>query len=424
MTKKIMFMTIGKRDCHLVYEDAIQGKVRWSTTVKDKEFDILPILNPKGTMERKLDKCDNSKVVGLCFPMLSKALNYLKDRGEVQLDFLFLISTNRQLLLPKLEQFKDLLEKTELIDEVYEYLEQGLVKHAKEDNISSIAHLIKCSIEEKRVPLYDLSIDKVEILDLGTYGFFNDILNADLRKSLDINLLKKADINILDFFESETYSALKPYFKHLEEAKIYLAINSGGMPQMQKGVEQVLKSTVAHAEYEQIFNSEFLWYQLESQPQEEYLKLLRQMTDNVIGLDWDSAYARFITIKVKHANKLGSDKIAKLEKLFNGIIASRRGTTASKWFENFSTLIFQALYRMNLNDVVVWLKCLEEAAYDATLKKQCGKLWQRVDTIPDNRGSLKKHVFIKESNRKELTPFDAYPNILSQHFDTCIPVSL
>jgi hypothetical protein len=234
---------------------------------------------------------------------------------------------------------------------------------------------------------------------------------------LDINLLKKADINVLDFFESEVFAALKPYFNHLEEAKIYLATNSGGMPQMQKGLEQVLKSTVAHADYEQIFNSEFLWYQLESQPQEEFLLLLRQMTDNVISLDWDSAYARYIDIKANHAKKLDSSRLTKLEKLFIAVLVARKKATPNQWFENFSTLIFQALYRMNLNDVVVWLKCLEEAAYDAMLQKQCGILWHKVDTIPDTKGTLKKHVFIKDTNSNGLIPLDAYPTCLSSRFD-------
>lgn len=418
MTTKVMFMTIGMRDCHLVYEDAVQGRVRWSAPIKDiAEFDRFMVLNPQGVKEKKLDRNADKQAVGLCFPMLSKAISYLKDRGETKLDYLFLISTNRKLLLPRLEQIRDLLEKAELIDDMYEYLDQGLIRHAREDTISEAAHLIKQSIQSKRVPLFGMEISQIEILDLGTYGFFDDILNADLNKPLNVSMLKKADINVLDFFESEAYTALKPFFGFLEEAKIYLAINAGGMPQMQKGVEQVLKSMVAHADYEQIYNSEFLWYQLESQPQGEFLLLLRQMTDNVISLDWDSAYARFVSLKAKHANKLGSSRLAKLEKIFKAVLAARKKTNPSQWFENFCTLIFQALYRMNLNDVAVWLKCIEEAAYGAMLQKQCGKLWERVETIPDSRGTLKKHVFIKDSESQKLSLIDAYPAVINGIFD-------
>lgn len=422
MENTVMFMTIGMRDCHLVYEDAVQGRVRWYTKVTDvNELSKLPIMNPQGIKERKLDKIADKKAIGLCFPMLAKALNYLKDRGETKLNYLFLISTNRKHLLPKLEQIRDSLEKAGRIDDTYEYLDQGLIKHAREDTTSDAAHLIKYALENKRVPLYDMEISRIEILDLGTYGFFDDIdelLKADLTKPLEINILKKADINVLDFFESEVYNALKNYFSYLEEAKIYLAINAGGMPQMQKGVEQVLKSTIAHADYEQIYNSEFLWYQLESQPQGEYLQLLRKMTDNVISLDWDTAYSTFMAIKTKHARKLDSSKIAKLEELFKKVVSARSKNIPSQWFENFCTLLFQALYRMNLNDVVVWLKSIEEAAYSAMLEKQCGKLWEEVKASPDYNGVLRKHVLVKDQNSDELIPYDAFPDKLKELFET------
>lgn len=410
---KIMFMTIGKRDCHLIYETAQGGRYRWSANVElVKEHKKLPILDARDIKEDK-PQGSRDKVIGLCFPMLSKALDYLVNRGETKLDYLFLISTNRKLLLPKLMQIKELLDQAGVIDNTYEYLEKGLIKHAKEDTISDTAHFIKRSLEHKKIPLYCISIAHIEVLDLGTYGFFDSIIQADLSKPLEINLLKRADINVLDFFESETFVALKPYFAHLEEAKIYLATNSGGMPQMQKGVEQVLRSAVAHADYEQVFCSEYLWYQLESQPQEEFLLLLRQMTDNVVSLDWDSAYARFVVIKSKHTSKLGKDKLDKLESLFRSIAKQRAATQKEQWFENFSSLILQALYRMNLNDVVVWLKCMEEAAFDALLNKQCGKLWQRVETIKDEKGNKKKHVIIKDNASGKLIPYQAYPNILS-----------
>ncbi len=72
---------------------------------------------------------------------------------------------------------------------------------------------------------------------------------------------------------------------------------------------------------------------------------------------------------------------------------------------------------MNLNDVVVWLKCLEEAAYEVMLEKQCGRLWVRVETIPDEKGNKKKHVFIHDSNSINSLKIVAYPNILAEKFD-------
>jgi len=417
-----MFITIGKRDCNLVYIDPIRGHIRWTANEKHKPEDLqrLPVLSPIGIAEVKpkgqdfTKDQDLSNVVGICFPMLTKAITYLNDNKITHLEYLFLISTNRKQLLPKLNEIKESMEKAERIDAVYDYLERGLIKHAQEDNISDTAHLIRETILKNSIPLGGLSIANIVILDLGTYGFFAPILEADLTKLLKKDILKKADINILDFFESETYNALKPYFGILENAKIYLALNAGGMPQMQKGVEQVVKSTVAHAEYEQIYNSEFLWYQLESQPQEEFLVLLRQMTDNVIGLDWDSAYARFISLKTKHANKLGQPTIQKLETLFKRIITSRSESANGRWFDNFSTLILQALYRMNLNDVVVWLKCLEESALDTLLQKLCGKLWQRVETISEGGHKKKRIIFTNEQNQQESLP--AYPDVLKGRF--------
>lgn len=48
MKNTIMFMTIGKLDCNLVYEDAVQGSVRCPTSIKDlTEFDKLDALDPQ-----------------------------------------------------------------------------------------------------------------------------------------------------------------------------------------------------------------------------------------------------------------------------------------------------------------------------------------------------------------------------------------
>lgn len=48
MKNTIMCMTIGKRDCNLVYEYAVQGKFRCPTSIKDlTEFVKLDALDPQ-----------------------------------------------------------------------------------------------------------------------------------------------------------------------------------------------------------------------------------------------------------------------------------------------------------------------------------------------------------------------------------------
>lgn len=411
MGNTVMFMTIGMRDYQLVYKDAVKGNYRWSAPICDeKAYRNLRVYSPKNLREDKHKKDDKSEPIGICFPMLAKACAYLKDKGVGKLDYLFLIATNRKELLKKLEQIQALKENAEQIDEEYNYLEQGLIKHAKDDCTSNTAHLIQHYLEGGNKAVPDLEISKVQVLDLGTYGFFDPILNADLKKEIGIDLLKRADINVLDFFQSECFNALTPYFSQLEEAKLYLALNAGGMPQMQRGVNSVLRSCIAHADYEQIYSSEFLWYQMESQPQESFLTMQRQMTDNVICLDWDSAYIRFLAIKEQHPNKLSPQQQKELDKLFQQVLKFRRTENKHRWFQNFCTLIFQALYRMNLNDVLVWLKCLEEAAYDALLKKQCGILWDKVGEEKVNHHK-RKYVYHKFGNT------EAFPDKLTERFD-------
>lgn len=318
----------------------------------------------------------------LCFPMFAKAIFYLRDNQITLLNHLYLICTKRDHVVDKL---RDISDNWEIGSEQSEYA-KALLKHAKNDSTSITAHHLKELLINNAVPTYGVKIDKITVLDLGAYGFLDKLLSIGSNAPEDEiwKVLRRADINILDFFETEIYHGLKSEFALLENSKLFLATYSGGMPLMQRALETVLNSTLAYAEYIRIFNSENLAYQIETEPQELFLSMLRQINDYVLRLDWDNAEHVFKQLK----KSIAPINVELLEKIFSDI-REYQVSSDIHWVEKYTVLILNSLYCGDMNSLVLWLKCIEETAQKTLIERYAQELNYKLLKELNNQGVLR-----------------------------------
>ena len=399
----IIFETIGKRDLMGIFLNHTYG-TKYRVQIKDEElknFDYLkPIYDVSYSNEPNYNTNKNDDLIGYTCPMLFKSLRFMIDHKINMIDHLILIATNRKNIENKLEAIEKILEDEENINtELIDYLQNGIIKYIKTDNTAETADVIKNIITTKKPDFLDISINKVTVLELGTFGYFNSIIEFDLKNMPTLDLISRADINKLDFFEYELYFGLKDMFKTLENANIYLATYAGGMPLMQRALDNILTSVVGQKKVISIYNSEYLTYQIEHNPQGEILSLFRKMNQAVVSLDWDNAKLFYNKIILKYPDYTSKKTQDELTKLFNEVDEFRKSN--QNWFSNFFTLIMKSLYEKNYNDVVVWLKCLEEAMLNHLFTINTGKLWDEHNEFDPNN----------KSNPKELNKaFQGYSN--------------
>lgn len=429
--KRYLFFTIGNRDLQATYEIS-GGRRRKSVKVAEldpRERDSIPAYGSESFKEpKKGERLEQQHRTGITFPILCKTLEYLQGKGITQLDGLFLIATNRSRVLPKLEEIKaawdaklEEMERDPKWVELADYLEDGILYHARNDMTSETAHFLESRIIAGNLPMFGISMDDVWVLDLGLYGSFDPILKLEPGKKAGVDMLGKADINTLDFFEYELYEALKPHLGSLENARIYLGTHSGGMPMMQRALDNVLQSAVNYATYERIFTSEYLSYQIDNRLQGRFLTWLKKMDDNVLRLDWGTAL--YYCEKIQNSNQGRSDSDR-----FNGLNALIRkamlySASQAGWFERFSALIFRGLYSMNMNEVIVWMKSMAESSYKKLLNDQQGVLWEaykakdeRVVHFPNAQGKKEDtsaHLFILSRKVDEAKLRKAFQDYIS-----------
>lgn len=390
--KRYLFFTIGNRDLQGTYEISV-GKRRKPIKVAEldpQEQDSISVYLSESFKEPKRDeRLERQYRTGITFPIFCRTLEYLHEKRITRIDGLFLIATNRSKVLPKLEEIKNAwnanieeIEKDPKWVELADYLEDGILYHARNDATSITAHFMQRRIKANNIPMLGISIDNVWVLDLGLYGSFDPILKLDSGKKAGVEVLGKADINTLDFFEYELYEALKPHFGSLENSRIYLGTHSGGMPMMQRALDNVLQSAVNYATYERIFTSEYLSYQIDNRLQGRFLTWLKKMNDNVLRLDLGTALYYCERIQNSNQGRADSDHFDRL----NALIRKAMNYSASRagWFEGFAALIFRGLYSMNMNEVIVWMKSMAESSYMKLLKDQQGVLWEKIQ-VEDKR---------------------------------------
>lgn len=374
----IMFESIGKRDLMGVYEITNEDK-NIRDRFKIEEYDNrLPFFNITSTKELENGHKERGKVIGYTCPMLFKSLQFMIDHNVETIDNLILIATNREKIEVKLKDIKNKLDSKQYKNaELKDYLQYGIIRYIEQDNTAKTAKFIQDMLTERKPDFLKISIKKVTVLELGTYGYLNSIVEFDLKDEPTIDLISRADINKLDFFEYELYFGLKDYFKTFENANIYLATFAGGMPLMQRALDNMLNSVVCQKKFYPIFNSEYLVYQIEHKPQGEILSLFRKMNQAVVRMDWDNVKLFYNEIKSNHSDYISNDAQKQIDQLLHEV--DKFILSKDNWFSRFFFLIMKSLYEQNYNDVAVWLKCLEEAILDKIFSNNVGVLWDEYD---------------------------------------------
>lgn len=406
-----LFLSVGQRDLQCIFT-RISSTFRHTMPYEYlKDASSYPLVSSEGIREERFSR-EKDTIKSICFPMFDKTLSYLTEKDIEKIDCLFLLCTNRNNYLEKLNQLSEALSEDEVKLDLADYTSK-LLDYAKKDKTSQTAELLKSIIEDNKLKHHNIDISRVEIIETGTYGFIEPIKKLSVSESRDIlkETLFRVDINTLDFFEYELNKALKPFLQEIDGNRVYLSTYSGGMPILQRALDVVLDSTLINYQASPIFHSENLSFQSPSEPIHFYLKRLKSMTHCVLSLDWESAKNQFNSIKGNKDFHRYYDKqiIKQMEAVFDEAAKLNTDDRDAKRFDRFTTLLLRALYQRNINDALVWLKCLEEAAFNKCLQKE-KKLWQSVGFNPNTR---QNSVYTKN----EQNPITAFPDILLKHFD-------
>lgn len=408
--RNYIIMTIGNRDVQTVIRDTVvQRRLKFVKKELEKidlgEQDIFDSLDIK---ERK-KPLKEPEIIGKCYPMLDRTMAYLAQSEVKEIDCMFIICTSRdQSIREKLDLLYDISPGQDDKIRPADYI-INLQDHIENDFTFKFAEDIRISLEKGKLSYPDTKIKKVKVLALGSYGYLAPVLGLNGNEKIPdlFRMLSRADINSADFFEYELYHALKPYFQDLNGERIFSSTFAGGMPLMQRAVEFVLKSCLSHFINERIYQSECSGIQMvierEAEPIEDYLSLLQLMTHHVLTLNWDAAYD--CLKKAKGYNKYhGRSAMRALEKVFSEV-QEHSASSEVNYFERFAALLWKALYQHDINDVIVWIKCLEEASYKRLLKSK-NTLW--------HKASIEK-MSVVPIDKKDPVPAN-YPDCLLYSF--------
>jgi len=373
-----LFIGIGNRDLQAIYT-LPTGERRRQQIRPDKVPSGLPVLTGNGVWEHDREK--DPKVenpIGICFPILEKTINCLRDENITYLDRLFILCTDRSQVVPKLLNIRAAWEENvENINDLYEYLDRGLIRWALNDPSTDTSELLKNKITSKELKYEGIEIGETIVLKLGTYGRLNSINKLNPAKKIMLEDLEIADINTLDFFEDEIHHALMPFYKHLQNSNLYLGTHAGGMPLMLRGLDSVLVNVLPYARYRRIFASEYGGATFQKRKKNSFPELMGQMNQSVISMEWNHALHCLEQLESRFCSQFPDGRLADLRRILNG--AKAMWEAEGTWFERFAAHILRALYTSNLNEIVVWLSCLEQAARLELARKQIGKLWISLD---------------------------------------------
>ncbi|MCB5260136.1 MAG: hypothetical protein M0Q99_08690 [Candidatus Cloacimonetes bacterium] len=376
----VLFFAIGHRDLQAIYDLPNGNKRRSGGKIKDilDQKDSLPLTNGIGIRELRRDEKKPETPNGLCFPIFDKIMAYIASRKIKTLDYLFILSTDRSQVLPVLRSIKAKWEEDlENLPELYDYLDQGMIRWIEDDHSTPTAKFLKECITEGRIYQDAVQIRNIVILKLGSYKVLQPIMKINITKPIKQEILELADINTLDFFEQEAYYALSPYFAELEDAQILLGTHAGGMPLLHRALDNVLQNCVGHAEYKRIFTSEYLSYMEDKKTEHKFLDYIGQMNHSVINMQWDRAQLCLDMIR-RHYPELPA--LVNYKGLERAIKEGKElWETKGSWFERFTAHIFRAIYTDSFNELVVWITSMEQAAKLDLAARQIGILWKSVD---------------------------------------------
>jgi hypothetical protein len=400
--KQILIFTIGMRDLMKVYQNSSGWLIREKVVKKDlsdNNFSHLP-LRQDPTMEEQAvwgKGLDKPPIQGMNFPILQKAFSYIHQECKLQtIDKLVLVTTSRLFLMEQLEKFKTWLfnhiaDCADCEDKIT-YIER-LQELIRSDLSMPFAELIRDKLKTDRIA--GIEIREVIILPMGKYGYFHELLEYHDGDTITWDLLETADINKSSFFDREFATAIRPYALELENADVYFSLYASGMPIMQKSIEYVLQNTIVLSQYHPIFISECRTYMMEQPVLRNLLELNRMMHRYIVGLDWDGAnhcYNEIMNIDIKYFPR---EAQMQFKECHQKVIQAQK--SKRNWFGNFFVLIMKALYNHDYNNAIIWIKCMEESAWEAIITLLCKKYNWKVVEKQLYDGRMSKSIIVKNN---------------------------
>lgn len=378
--KNILFITLGLRDIELVYKLPPNNNGSLIRTIVENENlsilqkDNLKLFSIKGISEkepREFKEIKDKEFVGICFPMIEKTLNYFISK-KINIDELYLISTYRDHILPRLEEVRKLLEEKRLND-ISAYIKNVLIKHINKDKTSLFSDVIVKHFNNFS-QLLKFEIKKLNEIKLGeSYSGFASLSKEIIEKHLEkqeidkiFDILSRFDINNESFFYPALYQHLKQldFFRGittLKDGKIYLS-TSGGMPLLQRNLQHILNASISsyNATIENIYMSEkedvafssnnYNYYKLFDSLKEiksEVLKLNFSFAKNLLNKTVES----YNLNSTEHNNKI----IKNITSLFN--------VEENDVFIKLYSFLLSSIYNKDYENLLVRLISLQELVF-------------------------------------------------------------
>jgi hypothetical protein len=352
----VLICPIGKADLQLLYNKERTRHIADKTGLNS----ILPglqfVWEEDYTESREPLHPEPADAVAL--PRIRKAIKHLRSVGEVEIDYLILISTNRTNELALLEQMEAEASRSPDSAELIKTINSMRIK-AEEDPSHDFALKAKELLENNSSSI-GIQISEVIVIGLGT-GTYLQSLVENGRTVFDV---KNFDINRADFFDYELIESLRPHLSMLHNSHIYLT-TWGSFPNLHKSLERVLRSILPNSNTTPIHTREDGQNISIELPQSRFLELHRNMNRAAIEMNWEAVSQHIEAIVSQKPGYFDSLQIKDFAILLKGIRDNQK--KRDNWFSNFFVLILKALYTQDLNSLHIWIKCLEEAAFMAVL---------------------------------------------------------
>ncbi|MDD3052224.1 MAG: hypothetical protein PHR06_13905 [Candidatus Cloacimonetes bacterium] len=368
----VLFLTIGNRDVQYVFERDNQ-KTRFPKDFFDNDkrrrnidsssLEYIPLVDIKKELTNlKNEEKDAMNPIGIIFPMLEKTRKFLEHQ---QIDQIFLISTDRKNIDNVLfEPVIDLcLEK--------EWLQAGTIVddilfHSQKDFTSNYADIIENKINRLFLNVsvtqvkIDVSRDKIELVKKKEFHKYES--EDEL-----IALLLNFDFNDTNVMYPSIYNHFIKHIESIGEDSIYLSV-SGGMPIMQKTLENVIRMTFLNNRIKIIVVPEKDSFSVNkinyskapfNKPglvdYHKLLELRNQVIDKLNLLNFSGALdlSRYIKTKYNIAN---STVITKLEETMSEIDHPKN----DREFIPFYLRIISSIYSKDYINLSIYIKALQE----------------------------------------------------------------
>ncbi len=368
----LLFMTIGQRDCMGVvdHEGNLTRIEINNSNIKD--LVSLPFLQTNIEINPKKEKLETKELdlKGLDFPMLSKNLSALKDiHSKNHIHKLILIVTDRRNNLTLINKAKEesLHQKWK---DCSDFAKDLVNKYIQNDKSKQTAELIIMKMDEI-TNYHKIKIDDVDILSIGEI-FEEDFNNVVIETSSQMmNYLKSFDLNNIDYLTRQFHNKIISLFDFSEmddsENNIFLSLYAGGLPLLQKAVENILYTGFINANLIPVYITESSSYLKITKNANSYYTILKELIQSVKNNDFYDADRKYNLLKNYVNTELNQPVLNDIEALFKKIKDFKENK--ENWFYNLFSLFFSSIYKDDFITASVFLVSLEDQYFRFIIKK-------------------------------------------------------